>query len=111
MFGTFTVTGNVTINVGAWQAAGYGPAINETTLKKVIYGFLNDHRHPGTALVVNTYYNRGNNFSVYVKMSVTTPWWKLGFGSRTSRMEVEELFRDALNGYASVTNVVVKATR
>ncbi len=109
--GRFMVTANAVVNPAAWATQGYGPAVTSTRVNAVVRDFLRRNAHPGSTLVVDTRLVRGTTFSVYLDLRITTPWWKLGFGSRTSRQEATALVYAAFDDFATLSHVEVKSVR
>ncbi len=112
MYGTFNVTATVTVDSFRWSSAGYGVTPSSSQVRAIIHQHLWASRAPSTGLslyVTVVPKSRGTQFHVTARLSVTTPWWKLGFGKRTSRMEVSDIMADAVNGFGTLSNLVVKS--
>ncbi len=109
--GRFVVTATATVNPIAWTTQGYGPAVTSSRLNAVVRDFLRRNAHPGSVPVVDTRLVRGTTLSMYLDLRVTTPWWKLGFGSRTARQEATALVYAAFDDFATLSHVEVKSAR
>lgn len=101
MQGRFTVSGTIVVNPVRWQSEGYGPTITSSQVRGLLIDTLTPARVPGTLNVtVVSPAKVKNQFTVSVTMTVYTPWWKLGFGTRSARQQVSGLVMDAVNDFA-----------
>ena len=111
MYNTFTVTATLAVNASKWASMGYGPSpATDGHVKAILKHFIWQLHSPGTPSTVEVAAGGPGVFNVTVKVSVDTPWWKLGFGQRTARMETTTRFNDFVNEFSAVTHLVVKAS-
>lgn len=106
MKNNFTVKATFKVDLGMWSSMGYGNAPLPYQVRAVFYNYSRQVTAPGTLTTVTVTTN-GEKFTATVKLTVETPWWKLGFGTRTSRQETTDDFNDFVNNFSKIFAVSV----
>lgn len=109
MKNTFTVKATFKVDLALWSSMGYGNKPTAPQLRGVFYSYSHQVAAPGTFPSVTVVPN-AEKFTATVKVSVETPWWKLGFGTRTSRQETTDDFNDFVNNFSKIFAVSVTAS-
>lgn len=108
MKNSFIVRATFKVDLSLWSSMGYGNAPTASQVRAVFYNYSRQVSAPGTVPTVTVVPN-AEKFTATVKLSTETPWWKLGFGTRTSRQETTDDFNDFVNNFSKIFAVSVTA--